>query len=93
MHLISTFDEVLPVLVSAFVVAAVLSLVLTPLVRRASMRLGTIDEPNHRRVNESPVPRGGGIAVAVAFLSVAVGVIAINARLDVVPVPRSLDTG
>ncbi len=93
MHLISTFDEVLPILVSAFVVAAVLSLVLTPLVRRASMRLGTIDEPNHRRVNESPVPRGGGIAVAVAFLSVAVGIIALNARLDVVPVPRSLDTG
>ena len=93
MHLISTFDEVLPILVSAFVVAAVLSLVLTPLVRRASMRLGTIDEPNHRRVNESPVPRGGGIAVAVAFLSVAVGIIALNARLDAIPVPRSLDTG
>ena len=93
MHLISTFDEVLPILVSAFVVAAVLSLLLTPLVRRASMRLGTIDEPNHRRVNESPVPRGGGIAVAVAFLAVALGVIALNARLDVVPVPRSLDTG
>ena len=93
MHLISTFDEILPILVSAFVVAAVLSLLLTPLVRRASMRLGTIDEPNHRRVNELPVPRGGGIAVAVAFLSVAVGVIAINTRLDVVPVPRSLDAG
>jgi UDP-GlcNAc:undecaprenyl-phosphate GlcNAc-1-phosphate transferase len=93
MGLISTFDEVLPILASAFAVAAILSLLLTPLVRRASLRLGTIDEPNHRRVNEIPVPRGGGIAVAVAFLSVAIGVIAINARLDVVPVPRSLDSG
>jgi len=93
MGLISTFDEVLPIVIAAFVAAAVLSLLLTPLVRRASMRMGTIDEPNHRRVNETPVPRGGGIAVAVAFLSVAVGVIVINARLDVVPVPRSLDAG
>jgi len=91
MRLITTFGEVLPVLVAAFVVAALLALVLTPLVRRMSLRMGTIDEPNHRRVNAAPVPRGGGIAVAVAFLAVAVGVIVLNNELDVVPMPATMD--
>jgi UDP-GlcNAc:undecaprenyl-phosphate/decaprenyl-phosphate GlcNAc-1-phosphate transferase len=91
MHLIGTFGEVLPFLVSALLAAAVVSLVLTPLVRRASLRLGTIDQPNHRRVNEAPVPRGGGIAVAVAFLLVSLVVIAVNAQLHAVPMPSSLD--
>ena len=91
MRLIATFGEVLPILVAAFLVAAGLALALTPLVRRMSLRLGTIDEPDQRRVNESPIPRGGGIAVAAAFLVVAAGVIVLNARLEVVPIPRSLE--
>jgi len=91
MHLIATFGELLPLLVAAFILATVVSLGLTPLVRRASLRLGTIDQPNHRRVNEAPVPRGGGIAVAAAFLTVSVGVIALNGQLDLVPMPSSLD--
>ncbi len=91
MRLISTFGEVLPVLVAAFLVAALLALVLTPLVRRMALRTGTVDEPNHRRVNAAPVPRGGGIAVAVAFLAVAVGAVVLNDRLDVVPIPGSMD--
>ena len=90
MRLIATFGEVLPILIAAFVVSAALALVFTPLVRRGSLRLGTIDQPNHRRVNETPVPRGGGIAVAVAFLAVTLGVIVISGRVDAVPLPRSL---
>ena len=91
MPLSATFEEFLPALVATFVVAAALSLALTPLVRRLSLHLGTVDEPNHRRVNAAPVPRGGGIAVAVSFLAVAVGVIVINGRLDVAPIPTSMD--
>jgi len=91
MRLIATFGEILPIVAAAFVVAAALSLALTPLVRRVSLHLGTVDEPNHRRVNAAPVPRGGGIAVAVAFLAVALGVIVLNNRLGVVPIPRSLE--
>jgi UDP-GlcNAc:undecaprenyl-phosphate GlcNAc-1-phosphate transferase len=91
MRLIATFGDVLPLLVIAFLSAAALALALTPLVRRLSIRIGTIDEPNQRRVNKAPVPRGGGIAVAVAFLVVAVALIVLNAHADVVAVPRTLD--
>jgi UDP-GlcNAc:undecaprenyl-phosphate GlcNAc-1-phosphate transferase len=90
-RLISTFGEVLPSLVAAFVVAAFLALVLTPLVLRVAIRLDNVDRPDGRRVNAAPIPRGGGVAVAVAFLVVAVGGIAINAQTGAVPVPRTLD--
>lgn len=91
MRLISTFGEVLPLLVAAFVVAALLSLVLTPLVRRVAIHFGNVDHPDARRVNERPIPRGGGIAVAVAFLAVAVGGIVVNGQTGAVPVPSALE--
>ncbi|MHB8893497.1 MAG: MraY family glycosyltransferase [Candidatus Limnocylindrales bacterium] len=90
MRLISTFGEVLPLLVAAFVVAAVLALLLTPLVRRVAIRLDNIDHPDARRVNAAPIPRGGGVAVAVAFFVVAIGGILLNAQTNAVPVPRTL---
>ena len=90
MRLISTFGDILPILVISFLSAVALSLSLTPLVRRMSLRLGTIDEPNHRRVNKAPVPRGGGIAVAVSFLVVAIAVIVLGGNQGVVAIPRSL---
>ncbi|MFL5679157.1 MAG: glycosyltransferase family 4 protein [Chloroflexota bacterium] len=82
-----------PVLAVAFVVAAVLSFVLTPIVRRQAIRLGVVDRPNHRRVNTRPVPRGGGVAVAIAFLVVAFVVIVVNDALDLVRTPAFLDAG
>ena len=91
MRLIATFGEVIPILAAAFITAAGLALVITPLVQRLSIRMGNVDLPNHRRVNRAPVPRGGGLAVATAFLAVAVGVIVINDRFDVVPIPRALE--
>ena len=71
MRLIPTFGDYLPLLVAAFLVAALLSLVLTPLVRRVAIRLGNVDHPDGRRVNKAPIPRGGGMAVATSFLVVA----------------------
>ena len=57
MRLVTVFGDIAPILVAAFVAAALISLVLTPLVRRAALRVGTIDHPDHRRVNTSPIPR------------------------------------
>lgn len=37
----------------------VLALVLTPLVRRLSFRVGAVDNPNARRVNRVPMPTMG----------------------------------
>ena len=45
----------------------VLALVLTPLDRRLSIRIGAVDNPNARRVNRIPMPTMGGLAIFVAF--------------------------
>jgi UDP-GlcNAc:undecaprenyl-phosphate GlcNAc-1-phosphate transferase len=47
--------------------AAVLSLVLTPPVGRAGLRLGFADQPGPRRVSDRPIPTTGGIVVFLAF--------------------------
>ena len=91
MRLIPTFGDYLPLLVAAFLVAALLSLVLTPLVRRLAIRLGNVDHPGGRRVNKAPVPRGGGVAVAVSFLLVALGGIWLNGQTGDVPIPRTIE--
>jgi UDP-GlcNAc:undecaprenyl-phosphate GlcNAc-1-phosphate transferase len=67
--------------VAAFLSAAVLALVLTPAVRRLAHRVDAVDHPDARRVNTSPVPRGGGVAVAVAFLVVVTALLAIGAAV------------
>ncbi|MHB8959841.1 MAG: glycosyltransferase family 4 protein [Candidatus Limnocylindrales bacterium] len=90
MKFIATLGSDLPILVAGFVAAALLSLLATPLVVRVATRLNAVDEPNHRRVNATPVPRGGGVAVAVAFLLVAAIVVVLNERLDLMPDPRPL---
>jgi len=89
-RLISTFGSVVPLLVAAFVAAALLALVLTPFVRRVAIRLDNIDRPDSRRVNDAPIPRGGGVAVAIAFLLVTITGIAINTQTGAVPVPLAL---
>ena len=90
MRLIPTFGEVLPLLIVTFAAAMLIAVGLTPLVRRTMVRLDAIDTPDERRVNKSPLPRGGGIAVAFSFLVVAVGVIVINDRLQLVDVPFTI---
>src|SRR5205085_4948476 len=49
-----------------------------------------VDRPGLRRVNTSPVPRGGGVAVAAAFVLVTLGALALNAMFRFVPVPASV---
>lgn len=58
-----------------FIFSAVLSLVFTPLVKLASIRLGLIDKPNlTRKVHSAPTPLFGGFAVFLSFfVTVAVG--------------------
>jgi len=60
-------------LVAAFAAAALLSLALTPLVRRVALAWGALDVPDERKVHTTPVPRLGGAAVALAS---ALGVLA-----------------
>ena len=50
-----------------FAAALVVSLFLTPVVRDFNRRIGIVDNPDARRVNKTPIPRGGGVAVIAAF--------------------------
>ncbi len=45
------------------------SIALTPLVRKLAFRLNAVARPNHRTIHQGLMPKFGGIAVFVAFLS------------------------
>ena len=72
--------ESLPALFIGFVLAAIVSLLLTPVVRAIARRVGMVDHPEARRVNTMAVARGGGVAVAVGFLGVSVLMLIVNSK-------------
>jgi UDP-GlcNAc:undecaprenyl-phosphate GlcNAc-1-phosphate transferase len=80
-----------PYLVAALLAAAGVSFLLTPLVRRLAIRFDAVDLPGHRRVNTAPVPRGGGVAVAAAFILVTLGLLVVNTAAPFMSVPASVD--
>ncbi|HEV8229671.1 MAG TPA: MraY family glycosyltransferase [Candidatus Limnocylindria bacterium] len=54
-------------LVSSALVAFLLAAAITPLIGRLSERLGMLDVPGGRRNHPRPIPRPGGLAIALAF--------------------------
>jgi UDP-N-acetylmuramyl pentapeptide phosphotransferase/UDP-N-acetylglucosamine-1-phosphate transferase len=78
--------QTVPWLLLALVAAAAISFTLTPLVRRVAIRFNAVDLPGHRRVNTSPIPRGGGVAVAVAFIVVTILLLVVNAAAQFMPI-------
>ena len=54
-------------------VAAGITAFMTPVVRRASRRLGAVDVPEDRKVHKLPTPTSGGVAI---YLGVLAGVVA-----------------
>jgi UDP-GlcNAc:undecaprenyl-phosphate/decaprenyl-phosphate GlcNAc-1-phosphate transferase len=76
---------------AALVVAAALSFALTPLASRLARLARAMDDPqDERRVHAVPVPRTGGLAVALAFVVVAAGAIAVSGETGAVPQGRSI---
>ncbi|MHB9000966.1 MAG: hypothetical protein ACYC9N_15790 [Thermoanaerobaculia bacterium] len=61
--------RVLSLLLPALV-AALISFLATPLVRRLALRVGAVDRPGARKVHTVPTPRLGGLAVIFAAASV-----------------------
>jgi UDP-N-acetylmuramyl pentapeptide phosphotransferase/UDP-N-acetylglucosamine-1-phosphate transferase len=49
------------------VLACVLAAGITPLVARLADRIGMLDIPGGRRTHPRPIPRPGGLAIALAF--------------------------
>ena len=59
-------------LLGAMLIAALLSLALTPLDFRIASRLGAIDVPRDgRRMHKRPIPRLGGLSIFFCFLSLS----------------------
>ena len=69
-------DVALPTIIAGFILAALISMVVTPRVRTFVRRRGIVDRPDPRRVHRRTLPRGGGVAVVVAFTLVG-GAVAI----------------
>jgi UDP-GlcNAc:undecaprenyl-phosphate GlcNAc-1-phosphate transferase len=57
--------------VAGFAVAAVVTLVTTPVTARLAVRLGAIDLPRDRDLHDAPVPRLGGLAILAGALIAA----------------------
>lgn len=56
-----------------FILAAVISFGMTPLVRRLAIKWNAIDVPKDaRRIHKKPIPRMGGLAVYISFIIVMV---------------------
>ncbi len=61
----------------SFLLAFAAAFVITPYTIRLAKKVGAIDLPEKRRVNEEPMPRLGGIAVIIGFLLSAIYLIII----------------
>jgi UDP-GlcNAc:undecaprenyl-phosphate GlcNAc-1-phosphate transferase len=79
MNLSDDAIQALPGLILGFFLAAVLTLLATPIVRQYAHRLGVVDRPEARRVNKRTVARGGGVAIAFGFVAVSLVMLAVNA--------------
>ena len=77
-------------IIAVFLLAAGIALLLTPIVRRTVRRHGIVDRPDARRINTRPIPRAGGVAIAVGFLAVAVPFTLLNETAHWVPVPLNI---
>ncbi len=88
--------EALPLALAGLVLAALVAFLLTPLAARFATAVGAIDRPGERRVHREATPRGGGLAVVIAFLAVGLAVLWYERQQDVVstsyrPQPAQLE--
>jgi UDP-GlcNAc:undecaprenyl-phosphate GlcNAc-1-phosphate transferase len=88
---IPTAGTLVPIIVGAFLAAAAIALLSTPVIKRVVDRLRIVDHPDERRVHASPLPRGGGVAVVIAFLLVGGAVIVLGPAIPGMPLPRGAD--
>lgn len=51
-----------------FMMCVLISLAITPLVKKLAIAIGAVDKPNYRKVHESIMPRMGGVAIFISFM-------------------------
>ncbi len=67
-----------------FLSAAIVSVLITPLLHRIALENGVVDLPNERKVHQQAIPRIGGISVAIAFfISIVLGYRLFHGQLSV----------
>lgn len=54
-------------LLISFGLAFIISLIITPLIKKVAFYLGAVDRPNARKIHSRAMPRMGGLAVYLAF--------------------------
>jgi len=62
-----------------FFFSLLLSLLFTPLAKRAAIKLGIIDQPGHRKIHDRPTPLTGGPAIFLAA-AIPLGIAYYNCR-------------
>jgi UDP-GlcNAc:undecaprenyl-phosphate/decaprenyl-phosphate GlcNAc-1-phosphate transferase len=82
----------LPIVIGGFVAAALVAFLLTPVIRRLAGTLHIVDHPDERRTHDAPLPRGGGMAVAGAFLTVGGGLVLFGREIPGMPGNGSVST-
>lgn len=85
MTFIQGAGAVVPILVGGFLAAAAIALFATPAIKRVVDRLRIVDIPGERRVHASPLPRGGGVAVVIAFVVVGGGLVLLGGAVPNMP--------
>jgi UDP-GlcNAc:undecaprenyl-phosphate GlcNAc-1-phosphate transferase len=86
----ATAGQALPFIIGGFMVAALIALLATPAIHRFVRERHILDHPDERRVNEQPLPRGGGVAVVLAFLVVGGGIALFGDALPGMPELRTV---
>ena len=59
--------------IAAFVIAAVIAALVTPVIRAMALRFSIVDRPDRRRPHTTAIPRLGGIGIALAFYTPILG--------------------
>jgi UDP-GlcNAc:undecaprenyl-phosphate/decaprenyl-phosphate GlcNAc-1-phosphate transferase len=80
----------LPLIVGGFVIAALIALFATPSIDRFVRSRRILDHPDPRRIHDRPLPRGGGVAVVIAFLVVGGAIALFGRSLPGVPELRAI---
>lgn len=61
------------------VICFIASVIITPLVKKAAVKLGAVDLPNKRKVHTKVMPRLGGLAIYISFL---IGIIVLQPKSE-----------
>ena len=62
-------NELIIEVMTALLLALIVSFLATPLVRRLAFKIGAVDVPrDSRRMHDHPIPRLGGLAIFLGFL-------------------------